>query len=1522
LELRIICLTGCLAWGFYAPVLADITPDGSLGNEASRVTPNVQVKGALADLIEGGATRGENLFHSFAKFNVGELQRVYFANPSGIENILTRVTGSNLSNILGTLGVDGAANLFLLNPNGIVFGPNAKLDVAGSFFASTANSLVFGDGQEFSATSPEAPPLLTINITPGLQYGKHDPRSTITNAGNLAVGQDLTLAAGNLDLQGQLEAGKNLTLFGEDTVSIRDSVAQPFRAYSGGLLLIQGNQSIDIAAHNHTDSGLFAGADLRLRSANPIAGDAHYTADGNISIEQLDGLPGNLVSTDDPIILTNGDVSLGNYTGASLHILAGGSVTVGDIEINSTDTADNAISPDNSNPFLASLANVTLSDQARTSVVIDGSSQPTLDIRAGIDWTLLGGFPGNTDSGNLAPNLGSAATSANIEIGEISINAPNGLVLLTNQYQPNGANPSKTLEIGALRTDDDFGGFVGNSGEVIIDYRGGIDIRERIDASSASGKAGDITVVTNDQLSLDGSFIISNTSGTEKGGDITIDTGSLFATNGAQIETSTFFVIDNAKIDTSIFNQADAGTVTIVADDTVTFEGQSQDGQTSGIVNNILNDIDRNAEPKPIVDSGGIFITTGSLVVNDGAQLQARVGEVDLFGTGNVRKSWGNSGNINIFARDTVSFGGGEPDTRGGGAVTSVEGQGTGIAGDINIEAKSVSVTNASLQSNLIGEGNGGSVNIRASDSVILDGGQNSILTRVNSSGEATDGKNGGGNVYIDTRSLYLTNGARIFASTEGKGNAGNVTIRAEDISFDGNLVNQFDDTIASGVLSQVAEGARGNGGNVDIKANSIAITNTAKVDSSTAGAGNAGPITISTNQLTLRDRGEISAATFGPGNAGNISVKEADSVVLTNDSNILSEVGAKSRGNGGNIDIWTDSLSLTNGSTIATRTQGFNPVNLVQQVLDDPNKTYNEAVLGDNPIVYWSLDETSGSTAFNATGNGFNGTYEGVTQGVPGISGTAGEFNGNNDTAVDIGTVQSGSELDISNQSFTVEAWVKPNEIGERQSYFGIHNEDQGTNDQGNSLYFRLTNQASVRFGDFPNDLETPDDIIEANTWYHIVASYDKTSGNNTIFVNGREINRNDQGAFKGQDPRILIGAWQNIRNESFNGVIDEVAVYNTALSPETVAEHYLIGQRSLGAPLDIGESGANAGNINVHANSITISGVSPTNNDISSGLLSDSLGKLSGEARDITINTDSLKVEDGGIITVTSDNGVAGDLDITANSLLLNKGTLEAETAGIPETGESGANITLDVSESIVMLNESLISAQASGIATGGNIDIDTNLLIAFPSSGNGNDIIAKAARGQGGEITIDAEDVRLIEEREAIDGNRTNDIDASSDSGPQGIVTINTGNIDPSRGLDQLPINLTDPSSLIVASCPRSGKVSVDELGEFIVTGRGGIPASPLDPIIGQTIIADWVTLDDQTLSETDHNLDKNQRLEPSTEKNSSPQNSQRKRIVEAQGWMTGPDGTIILTSFPTDTTSPPKPWYHYVSCRDLN
>ncbi|MFW5766152.1 MAG: filamentous hemagglutinin N-terminal domain-containing protein, partial [Coleofasciculus sp.] len=132
-------------------VVAQVIPDDTLGAESSVVTPDV-IREILSDRIDGGATRGANLFHSFLEFNIGEGRGVYFANPDGIENILSRVTGDNVSTILGRLGVLGEANLFLLNPNGILFGANASLDIEGSFLGTTANSFTFPDGSEFSAT--------------------------------------------------------------------------------------------------------------------------------------------------------------------------------------------------------------------------------------------------------------------------------------------------------------------------------------------------------------------------------------------------------------------------------------------------------------------------------------------------------------------------------------------------------------------------------------------------------------------------------------------------------------------------------------------------------------------------------------------------------------------------------------------------------------------------------------------------------------------------------------------------------------------------------------------------------------------------------------------------------------------------------------------------------------------------------------------------------------------------------------------------------------------------------------------------------------------------------------------------------------------------------------------------------------------------------------------------------------------------------------------------------------------------
>lgn len=168
------------------PVKAQVIPDNSAGTV---VTPSV-IKGLPSDRIDGGTIRGTNLFHSFQEFNVGTGRGVYFTNPVGIENILNRVTGNNPSNIMGTLGVLGNADLFIINPNGIVFGPNVSLDLNGSFLASTASNLELADGTEFSAANPQPAPLLTVSVPVGLGFTGSPGIIQVDGAGH-------TLAAAN-----------------------------------------------------------------------------------------------------------------------------------------------------------------------------------------------------------------------------------------------------------------------------------------------------------------------------------------------------------------------------------------------------------------------------------------------------------------------------------------------------------------------------------------------------------------------------------------------------------------------------------------------------------------------------------------------------------------------------------------------------------------------------------------------------------------------------------------------------------------------------------------------------------------------------------------------------------------------------------------------------------------------------------------------------------------------------------------------------------------------------------------------------------------------------------------------------------------------------------------------------------------------------------------------------------------------------------------------------------------------------
>jgi filamentous hemagglutinin family protein len=189
----------------------NITPDNTLGNGVTVLIPVTN----NIDYIFGGVERNSNVFHSFQEFNVGQERGAFFlTGSSNIQNIIARVTGSNVSRILGTLAAfqinnnsiePSNANLFLINPNGIIVGPNALITVGGSFVGSTASGINFADGTVFSATDRQTGPLLTVSTPIGLQFGRNPGNITVQNSLiQVSPGKTLALVGGNVTIDNAL----------------------------------------------------------------------------------------------------------------------------------------------------------------------------------------------------------------------------------------------------------------------------------------------------------------------------------------------------------------------------------------------------------------------------------------------------------------------------------------------------------------------------------------------------------------------------------------------------------------------------------------------------------------------------------------------------------------------------------------------------------------------------------------------------------------------------------------------------------------------------------------------------------------------------------------------------------------------------------------------------------------------------------------------------------------------------------------------------------------------------------------------------------------------------------------------------------------------------------------------------------------------------------------------------------------------------------------------------------------------
>ncbi|MEH1948582.1 MAG: filamentous hemagglutinin N-terminal domain-containing protein [Nostoc sp.] len=865
---------------------AQITPDSTLPNNSSVTTQD------NISTIEGGTQAGSNLFHSFQQFSVPTGSTAYFNNAVDIQNIISQVTGKSISNIDGLIRANGTANLFLINPNGIIFGRNAQLNIGGSFLASTASSLKFADGTLFSATAYLTTPLLTVSVPIGLQYEGAASGMLVQGAG-LAVqpGKTLALVGGDVNLNGGIlfAPGGRVDLgglAGEGTVGLNftgnnltlyfpEGVARTDVSLTNGTnvnVRAGGSGSIAINAENlklEGTSGLLAGINSGLGSIGSVAEDIEINAIATINLTsgsfiENDVLP-RAVGKGGGIKITAGSLFVTN--GAQLGAGTSGQGNAGSVNINARDTV--------------SFDGVSAYSTVESQGVGKGGN---INITAGSLFVTNG-----AQLQSLSRGQGDA--------GSVNINARDTVSF-------DGVGSSDRLPSGAFSTMENEA--VGNGGDINI-MTGALSVANGAQLQSLTqgrGDAGSVNINARDTVSFDGksaAFSSVENEAVGNGGDINITTGVLSVTNGAQLAASTS-------------RQGDAGNVNINARDTVSFDGKSAAFSS--------------VENEAVGNGGDINITTGALSVTNGAQLLSSTG---IF-------SQGNAGNVNINARDTVSFDGGDASSRLG--ILSV-----GKGGNINITTESLSVKNgAQLAATTRGEGNAGSVNINARDTVSFDGVRSDGRSSAAFSSVEAPAAGNGGDINITTRLLYVKNGAFLTASTRGRGDGGNITVNAntleavnggqilttsrtsgkagnitlnvtDRLTLSGSdrtysnrfaqlgwLAEQVSDAGAfSGLFANTLEDSTGQGGDLKITTGQLAVRDGAEVTVSSEGTGNAGSLRVQADSIKLDTQGKLQASTAS-GKGGNINLQVRDLILMRRNSLISAE--ASNNGNGGNIKI------------------------------------------------------------------------------------------------------------------------------------------------------------------------------------------------------------------------------------------------------------------------------------------------------------------------------------------------------------------------------------------------------------------------------------------------------------------------------------------------------------------------------------------------------------------------------------------------------------------------------------------
>ncbi|MBF2013893.1 MAG: filamentous hemagglutinin N-terminal domain-containing protein [Rivularia sp. T60_A2020_040] len=911
---------------------SNIVPDNTLGIESSQINNNnVNRNGIPSTLIEGGAERGQNLFHSLQEFNVGEGRGAYFVVPNdNIQNVLTRVTGNNPSEILGILGTisnrnfdPSNANLFLINPNGIVFGENASLDINGSFVGTTANGIEFGEQGFFSATNPETTPLLTVNpsaflfsqikqtasiqnnsVAPAQQspsgsdaFGLRVPdgKSLLLLGGNVNMnGGELNAYGGRVELGGLAETGtvaldingNNFSLGFPDNVTRADvSLTNQAKVYvegAGGGDIVVNARNVEITGGSFLSGGIGQG----LGTPETVAGDITLDATGEITV--ADSSIFNDVRRDSRGNGGNITVNAGSFNlaeGAALTAATFGEGKAGNVTITANDTV--------------SLTAALILSTVETGGVGEGGN---IEINAA-NLTLRDGAQLLTITRGASDTQSAGRGNA----GNVNVNV-RGVVDIAGEK--NGLRSGIISDVGT--------GTIGNGGNITVNA-GSFNLAEGAQLAASTlgeGNAGSVTVTANDTVSLTDASIFSNVEagGVGDGGNIEINAASLTLRDSAQLIT-----ITSSASDTQSAGRGDAGNVNVNVTGVVDIAGV-KDGLSSAIFSNV--------ETGTIGNGGNITVNAGSFNLAEGARLSA-----STFGEGDA-------GNVTVTAKDTVSF-------TDANIFSTVQAGGVGDGGNIEINAANLTLRDsAQLQTSIsrasdtqsAAQGDAGNVNVNVTGVVDIAGVKDGFSSAIFSDVE-TGTIGNGGNITVNASSFKLAEGASLDARTFGEGNAGNVTVTANDtVSL----------TDAAGIFSTVEAGGVGDGGNIEINAPNLTLRDSAQLVTST------------------REASDTQSA--GKGNAGNVNVNVTGVVDIAGvkdgfPSAIASDVETGTSGNGGNITVNAGSFKLSEGALLDARTENNNRGGDITV-----NTNLFEALNGGQIITTTSNSGNAGKITVNAT--------------------------------------------------------------------------------------------------------------------------------------------------------------------------------------------------------------------------------------------------------------------------------------------------------------------------------------------------------------------------------------------------------------------------------------------------------------------------------------------------------------------------------------------------------------------------